>query len=73
MVYGSPAGPIRLTTYLVKDAKPGEWVSYARESLTGSFPVTEGPQKASVFIRAGMNVVPFFLGGRGPGVPERGV
>ncbi|MFC5829871.1 serine/threonine protein kinase [Nonomuraea insulae] len=36
-VYESPADPVRLTTYLVKDAKSGAWVYYARDSLTGSF------------------------------------
>ncbi|MEV4175757.1 serine/threonine-protein kinase [Nonomuraea sp. NPDC049709] len=36
-IYESPADPIRLTTYLVKDAKSGDWVYYPRDSLTGSF------------------------------------
>ncbi|AQZ64212.1 hypothetical protein BKM31_24555 [[Actinomadura] parvosata subsp. kistnae] len=36
-IYESPADPIKLTTYLLKDAKSGDWVYYTRDSLTGSF------------------------------------
>ncbi|MEV5890423.1 hypothetical protein [Nonomuraea fuscirosea] len=36
-IYENPADPIRLTTYLAKDARSGEWVYHARDSLTGPF------------------------------------
>ncbi|WP_433444259.1 protein kinase domain-containing protein [Nonomuraea sp. CA-141351] len=35
--YESPDDPVRLTTYMVRDAKTKDWVYYARDSLTGSF------------------------------------
>ncbi|MEV0389286.1 serine/threonine-protein kinase [Nonomuraea sp. NPDC050643] len=36
-IYESPADPIRLTTYMVRNAGSGDWVYYTRDSLTGSF------------------------------------
>ncbi|MEV4573392.1 serine/threonine-protein kinase [Nonomuraea jabiensis] len=36
-VYESPDDPVRLTTYMVRDAKSKDWVYYARDSLTGGF------------------------------------
>ncbi|MEU8395076.1 protein kinase [Nonomuraea sp. NPDC048892] len=36
-IYENPADPIRLTTYLARDAKSGEWVYHARDSLAGPF------------------------------------
>ncbi|MGN9841934.1 serine/threonine protein kinase [Nonomuraea sp. H19] len=41
-VYENPADPVRLTTYLVRDAKTKYWVYYARDSATGPF--TKYPQ-----------------------------
>jgi hypothetical protein len=35
--YESPADPIRLTTYMVRDTKTKSWVYYTRDSLTGPF------------------------------------
>jgi hypothetical protein len=36
-IYESPADPIRLTTYMVRDVKTKDWVYYSRDSLTGPF------------------------------------
>ncbi len=36
-LYESPADPVRLTTYKVRDPKTQTWVYYARDTLTGPF------------------------------------
>ncbi|MEW1842231.1 protein kinase [Nonomuraea angiospora] len=36
-LYESPDDPVRLTTYMVRDAKSKDWVYYARDSPTGGF------------------------------------
>jgi hypothetical protein len=36
-LYESPADPVRLTTYKLRDPKTKTWIYYARDSLTGNF------------------------------------
>ncbi|MFG1679077.1 serine/threonine protein kinase [Nonomuraea sp. NPDC049269] len=37
VIYENPGDAVRLTTYMVRDAKTRDWIYYARDTLTGSF------------------------------------
>ncbi|MEV6155187.1 protein kinase [Nonomuraea sp. NPDC052129] len=37
VIYENPGDAVRLTTYMVRDAKTQNWIYYARDSLTGPF------------------------------------